>query len=91
MPSRQSALRSSRSRARAQPFLPFFIEWGHETSLPGRAPATHRAGPVEIAQLKLAGDADRLGSWLGAHSLFLTVGAVLVPIWLMWSGRHFAR
>ena len=60
-------------QAAAQPSLPFFIEWGHGTALPGRATATHRAGPVEVAQLKLAGDADRLGSWLGAHDLPITV------------------
>ena len=36
-------------QAAAEPSLPFFIEWAHGTSLPGRAPATHRAGAVAIA------------------------------------------
>ena len=54
--------------AAAEPFLPFFIEWLHGTSLPGHATATHRAGAVHIAGLQLHGDADRLNSWLeGCH------------------------
>ena len=60
-------------QATAEPSLPFFIEWGHATPLPGRAPATHRAGAVQIAKLRLDGDADRLTAWLGAHGLPITV------------------
>lgn len=60
-------------QAAAEPSLPFFIEWGQDTPLPGRAPATHRAGSVEIAELQLDGDADRLTAWLGAHRLPITV------------------
>jgi len=60
-------------QAAADPSLPFFIEWAPGTSLPGRASATHRAGAVEIAELRLEGDADRLTSWLGGHHLSLTV------------------
>jgi Glyoxalase-like domain len=60
-------------RAATEPSLPFFIEWGHGTPLPGRATATHRAGPVQIAELRLDGDADRLAAWLGAHDLPITV------------------
>lgn len=60
-------------RATAEPSLPFFIEWGHGTPLPGRATATHRAGAVQIAKLRLDGDADRLAAWLGAHRLPITV------------------
>jgi hypothetical protein len=59
--------------ATAEPSLPFFIEWGHGTPLPGRAPATHRAGAVRFATLRLDGDADRLAAWLGAHRLPITV------------------
>jgi hypothetical protein len=62
-------------QAAAEPSLPFFIEWGQGTSLPGRAPATHRAGTVQIAGLQLDGDADRLAAWLGAHRLPITVRA----------------
>jgi hypothetical protein len=60
-------------QATAEPSLPFFIEWGHGTPLPGRAPATHRAGAVQIATLRLDGDADRLAAWLGAHRLPITL------------------
>ena len=62
-------------QAAADPSLPFFIEWAHGTSLPGRAPATHRAGAVRIAELQLGGDADRLNAWLGDHRLPITVRA----------------
>ena len=60
-------------QAAAEPSLPFFIEWGHASPLPGRAPATHRAGAVQIANLQVDGDADRLTAWLGAHRLPITV------------------
>jgi hypothetical protein len=60
-------------QASVEPSLPFFIEWGHGAPLPGRAPATHRAGAVQIAKLQLDGDADRLAAWLGAHHLPITV------------------
>ena len=60
-------------QAAAEPSLPFFIEWGQGTPLPGRAPATHRAGAVQIAKLQLDGDADRLAAWLGSHRLPIAV------------------
>ena len=60
-------------QAAAEPSLPFFIEWAHGTPLPGRAPATHRSGPVRLAELLLDGDADRLTAWLGAKRLPITV------------------
>jgi hypothetical protein len=60
-------------QAAAEPSLPFFIEWGERTPSPGRTPAHHGAGPVEIAQLQLDGDADRLATWLGGHELPITV------------------
>jgi hypothetical protein len=60
-------------QAAAEPSLPFFIEWGHGTPLPGRSPVTHPAGTVQIATLRLDGDADRLAAWLGAHRLPITV------------------
>ena len=60
-------------QATAEPSLPFFIEWGHGTPLPGRAPVSHRAGAVQLATLRLDGDADRLAGWLGAHRLPVTV------------------
>ena len=60
-------------RAAAEPSLPFFIEWQPGTLLPGRAPATHRAGAVRIAGLELTGDAERLAAWLGSHRLPVSV------------------
>ncbi len=54
-------------QAAAEPSLPFFIEWAHGTSLPGRA------GAVGIAELLLDGDADRLAAWLGGHRLPISV------------------
>jgi hypothetical protein len=60
-------------QAAAEPSLPFFIEWGHGTPLPGRAPADHRAAGARIAELQLAGDAERLEAWLGDHRLPIAV------------------
>ena len=60
-------------QAAAEPSLPFFIEWAHGTPLPGRVRATHPSGPVQLAELHLDGDADRLATWLGAHRLPITV------------------
>jgi hypothetical protein len=62
-------------QATAEPSLPFFIERGPGTPLPGRSPATHPAGAVKIAELRLDGDADRLAAWLGAHRLPITLRA----------------
>lgn len=60
-------------QASIEPSLPFFIEWGQGTPLPGRAPATHPAGAVLLARLRLDGDADRLAAWLGSDRLPITV------------------
>jgi hypothetical protein len=62
-------------RLAAEPSLPFFIEWGQGTPLPGRAAVTHPAGSVAITRLELAGDADRLAVWLGNHRLPIAVSA----------------
>jgi hypothetical protein len=56
-------------RATAESCFPFFIEWSAETRFPGlAAPA-----PTAIRELQLAGDADRLASWLGPNDLPVTV------------------
>ena len=62
-------------QAAAESLLPFFIEWGSETPLPGRAAVTHPAGSVAITRLELAGDADRLAVWLDNHRLPIAVRA----------------
>jgi hypothetical protein len=60
-------------QAAAEPSFPFFIERAHGTRLPGRASATHPAGAVEIAELQLEGDADRLTAWLDGQRLPINV------------------
>ena len=60
-------------QAAAEPSLPFFIEWAPGTPFPGRAPAPHQAGAVQMAELQVDGDADHLAAWLGPHDLPLTV------------------
>jgi hypothetical protein len=62
-------------QAIADPALPFFIEWTHGTPLPGRTEADHRDGPLRVDQVRLAGDADRIEAWLGAHDLPIAVQA----------------
>lgn len=54
-------------QAAAEPSLPFFIEWGPETQLPGRAGIRHAAGAAKIARVALSADAGRLAGWLGDH------------------------
>lgn len=60
-------------QAIAEPSLPFFIEWGRGTKLPGRAAVGHQAGPATITKLVLRANPDRLGTWLGDHSLPIVV------------------
>jgi len=62
-------------QAAAEPALPFFIEWGAGTPLPGRSAADHAAGRATIERLDLDGDADRLAAWLGGHELPIAVRA----------------
>jgi len=55
--------------ASAEPALPFFVEWGEGTPLPGRTPAVHPAGEVRIERVELAGDHGRVSDWLGGERL----------------------
>jgi Glyoxalase-like domain len=59
--------------AAAEPSLPFFVEWGEGTPLPGRTPVAHPAGAIRLAGLELSGDAARMSAWLGAERLPLTI------------------
>lgn len=59
--------------AAAEPSLPFLIEWGSETPLPGDAAVHHPAGAVRIAAVRVQGDPDRLAAWLGPNDLPLEV------------------
>jgi hypothetical protein len=49
--------------------LPFFIEWGAGTPLPGRAAVVHRAGAVALGELTINGNEQRVHTWLGTRSL----------------------
>jgi glyoxalase-like protein len=60
-------------QAAAEPSLPFFIEWGTPELFPGRIGTEHRSGPVDLIELALAGDADRIAEWLGPRPLPITV------------------
>jgi len=60
--------------AAAEPSLPFFVEWGEGTPLPGRASLTHPAGAARIGHLELTGDAGRVADWLGTAELPIAVG-----------------
>lgn len=55
--------------AMAEPCLPFFIEWGEGTRLPG----TENPRPATISRLVLEGSPERLAVWLGEHSLPIRV------------------
>jgi Glyoxalase-like domain len=52
-------------QAAAEPALPFVIEWGPGSALPGRAAHSHPAGPLGLARLRLSGDPLRLAELLG--------------------------
>lgn len=54
------------TESRAEPALPFFIEWGDGTALPGRAPVSHPAGPATLSCLVVGGEPLRLAEWLGS-------------------------
>lgn len=56
--------------------LPFFIQWGQNTPLPGRATVVHRAGAVALGDLTINGNEQRLHEWLGtsAPSVRVTTG-----------------
>lgn len=59
--------------AAAEPSLPFFVEWGEGTPLPGSAPVAHPAGSARIARLELTGDPGRVAQWLDAEELPVAV------------------
>jgi hypothetical protein len=61
--------------ASAKPALPFFVEWGEGTPLPGRTPAVHLAGEVRVERVELGGDRARVSEWLGADRLPIAVTA----------------
>ena len=51
-------------------WMPFFIAWDVPGGLhPGRARAGHGARVMGIANVEIAGDPERLGSWVGSAEL----------------------
>jgi hypothetical protein len=57
-----------------EPWLPFFIAWDLPPELhPGRTPVGHRVGVEGIAEVEVAGDAQRLRDWLGGAEVPLRV------------------
>ena len=62
-------------QAAAEPSLPFFIEWGAGTRLPGSTAISHPAAPVEVSKLLVVGDPSRLAAWLRDHTLPILVRA----------------
>ena len=59
--------------AAAEPTLPFFVEWGEGTPLPGSAEIEHPAGRVRVERLELSGDAGRVAERLGTEDMPITV------------------
>lgn len=53
--------------------LPFFIEWGRDTPLPGSAYADHPVGDVRVGGLAVETDAAALGRWTDWTDLAVTV------------------
>lgn len=50
--------------------LPFFIQWDVDDGQhPGRMRADHAIDPQDICWVEYGGDGDRLGDWLGDHTL----------------------
>jgi len=55
--------------AAAEPALPFFVEWGEGTPLPGSAEIEHPAGRVRMERLELSGDVGRVRAWLSTEDM----------------------
>jgi Glyoxalase-like domain len=59
--------------AAAEPALPFFVEWGEGTPLPGRTEVEHPAGAVRMERLELSGDVGRVTQRLGTEGMPISV------------------
>jgi glyoxalase-like protein len=60
-------------RAIAEPSLPFFIQWAADAALPGTSPVSHPVGGAAVSELRLEGDPERVGGWLGTGGRDLPV------------------
>ena len=59
---------------RREPWMPFFLAWDVPDELhPGRARAGHGIRVEGISWVETAGDAERLGEWLGGEELPIRV------------------
>jgi hypothetical protein len=57
-----------------EPWMPFFLAWDVPDQLhPGRARAGHGLRALGVAWVEIAGDAARLGEWLGGEELPIRV------------------
>jgi Glyoxalase-like domain len=61
------------ARAAQDSSLPFFIEWGAGTPLPGQATVMHRVGAVALGELTVNGNEQRVHEWVGRSSLPIQV------------------
>jgi Glyoxalase-like domain len=59
--------------AAAEPALPFFVEWGEGTPLPGRTRIEHPAGTVRLERLELGGDVGHVTERLGTEDMPVSV------------------
>jgi len=82
--------------AAAEPALPFFVEWGEGTPLPGSAKIDHPAGNVRVERLELSGDVGRVMQRLGTEEMPISVtpgppaltGIVLAAEQRVWTLMH---
>ena len=82
--------------AAAEPALPFFVEWGEGTPLPGTAEVEHPAGTVRLERLRLGGDVGRVTQRLGTEEMPISVtpgppavtGIVLAGEQGVWAINH---
>ena len=59
-------------QAAAEPNLPFFIQWGAQTPLPGSTSVRHPVGQSRISRVCVNGDVQRLERWLADDAVPVT-------------------
>lgn len=60
-------------RVASKPYLPFYIQWGPNTALPGGVAVQHPRGETTLSRVHLTGELDQLKAWLGGVALPLTL------------------
>ncbi|MEO6997451.1 MAG: VOC family protein [Terracoccus sp.] len=77
-------------QAAAEPSLPFFIQWGAETPLPGETPIRHPVGQSRISRVTVSGEVQRLASWLREDAVPVVVTSgppAMVSVEVVSTGR----